>query len=216
VTGPGGFVRAHTRLVAVPFVPEIRLLLADEALALWEQTEAELDRLGMPLPFWAFPWAGGQGLARYVLDHPAMVAGGRVLDLAAGSGLVAIAAALAGAAVVTAAEVDPFAVAAIGLNAAANGVAVEAHLGDLLDDGADGFEVVLAGDVFYEGPMAARMLAYLRAAAAGGALVLVGDPGRTYLPAADLTAVAGYDVPVSRALEGADVRRTTIWRPRPS
>lgn len=208
------FVGAHTRLAAPPFVPEIRLLLAEDAIGLWERTEDEVGRTGRPPPFWAFAWAGGQAVARYVLDHPEVVRGRRVLDLAAGCGVVAIAAAKAGAAVVTATEVDPFAVAAIGLNARANGVAVATVLDDVLDgDGAGaGAEVVLAGDVCYSREMTRRVLAFLDRAGEAGARVLVGDPGRAYLPRTGLRAVATYDVPVPRTLEDADVKPTTVWR----
>src|SRR6202035_4557189 len=164
--------------------------------------------------FWAFPWAGGQALARYLLDHPTCAAGRAVLDLAAGSGLVAIAAAKAGAAAVTASETDPLAFTAIELNCAANGVTLEATVGDVLDGGASGTDLVLAGDAFYERPMAERLLPYLERARASGAVVLVGDPGRAYLPRDRFEAVASYDVPVSRVMEDADVKRTTAWRLR--
>ena len=212
------FVRAHTCLGAPPYVPELRLWLAEDAFTLWEQTERELGRTELPPPFWAFAWAGGQALARHVLDHPHLVAGRRVLDLAAGSGLVAVAAARAGAAAVTAAEVDPLAVAAIGLNARANGVAVTALLADLLADllaeqlPGPGPEVVLAGDVFYERSMAERVLRFLDRARGAGASVLVGDPGRTYLPRDRLRAVATCQVPVPAALEDAEVKQATVWR----
>src|SRR5205823_6157841 len=163
-------------------------------------------------PFWGFPWAGGQALARHVLDHPEVVAGRRVLDLASGSGLVAVAAARSGAARVRANEIDGYALAAITLNAAANGVPVAVHEGDLLDGDADGAEVVLAGDVFYSRDLATRVLAFLDRARAGGAEVLVGDPGRAYLPRHRLAEVAAHEVPVVRALEDADVKRVTVWR----
>jgi predicted nicotinamide N-methyase len=205
----------HTTLVNVPLVPEIELHLADEPIELWEHTER--DRGGeLPPPFWAFAWAGGQAVARYVLDHPDVVRGRRVLDVAAGSGLVAIAAAKAGAAQVHAVEIDALAIAAIELNAAANHVAVTAALEDVLaGDGAPA-EVVFAGDVFYSREMAAHMLGFMHRAAARGAVVLTGDPGRAYLPEDDLDAVARYDVPVTPALENATVKRTTVWRPRVS
>jgi predicted nicotinamide N-methyase len=206
------FVAANTRVAAAPFVPEVRLHLADEPIELWERTERDGDGDQLPPPFWAFAWAGGQAVARHLLDHPALVAGRRVLDVAAGSGLVAVAAMLAGARSVTASEVDPLAVAAIGLNAAVNRVPVTARLGDLLDgDGGDA-EVVTAGDVFYSRDMARRVLAFLERAARRGADVLVGDPGRAYLPGERLVPVAGYDVPVIAALEDAPVKRATVWR----
>lgn len=205
------FIRANTALTAPPHVPEIVLHLADEAHDLWLKTEEELAEIGLPPPFWAFAWAGGQGLARFVLDRPQWVAGKRVLDFAAGSGLVAIAAARAGAAQVTACDIDPFSGAAISLNTAANGVAVGFEPRDLVDTD-DGWDVVLAGDVFYEKPMAERLLPWFSALAARGADVLVGDPGRAYLPKQRLAALAAYEVPVTRALEDAEVKRTTVWK----
>jgi predicted nicotinamide N-methyase len=205
------FVRANTRLAPVPHVPEIRLYCADEAIELWERTESAAGRTGLAPPFWAFAWAGGQALARYVLDHPALVAGRRVLDFAAGSGLVAVAAALAGAASVTAAEIDPLAVAAARLNAEANRVTVTAVLRDLCDDDGAGFDVVLAGDVCYSRPMVDRVLPFLDRARAHGALVLLGDPGRAYLPQRRLRRLHRADVPVIRSLEDADTKLTTVW-----
>ncbi|GAA2384990.1 class I SAM-dependent methyltransferase [Dactylosporangium salmoneum] len=207
------FVLANTRLAPVPLTPEVRLHLADEAIELWERTESANGEQ-MPPPFWAFAWAGGQALARYVLDNPALVHGRDVLDLAAGSGLVAIAAMHAGAARVTAVEIDALAVAAIGINAEANAVAVTPLLGDVLEQEPDA-EVVLAGDVFYSREMTRRMLAYLRRAAGRGARVLVGDPGRAYLPKDHLTLLAEYDVPVPQTLEDAPVKRTTVWAVNP-
>jgi len=211
-TEPAAFVRANTRLVAPPCVPEIRLHLADEAFGLWERTQEELGSKDLPPPFWAFAWAGGQALARHVLDHPRLVRGRTILDLASGSGLVAIAAAMAGAGAVTASDVDRLAVAAIALNAEANGVAVAVRLEDVLDGDGTGAEVVLAGDVFYERPMAERVLAFLARARARGADVLVGDPGRAHLPSPRLEALATYDVPVARPLEDSELKRTTVWR----
>ncbi|MFC4021940.1 class I SAM-dependent methyltransferase [Micromonospora sp. GCM10011542] len=207
------FVRLHARLAPVPFVPEVRLHQADEPIGLWELTEGEFSS-DRPPPFWAFAWAGGQGLARYVTDHPELVAGRRVLDLAAGSGLVAIAAARGGAASVRAVEVDELAVAAVALNAAANEVRVDAELGDILDGDADGAEVVLAGDVFYSQAMANRMLRFLLRAARAGARVLVGDPGRAFLPRERFDELAVYEVPVPEALESVRVKRTTVWQLR--
>jgi predicted nicotinamide N-methyase len=204
-------VRSHTRLAAVPFVPEVRLHQADDAITLWEHTEEETGTRQAP-PFWAFAWAGGQALARYVLDHPGLVAGRTVFDLASGSGLVAIAAVKAGAAAVTANEIDPLAVDAVALNAAANGVTVATTLGDVLAGDAGGADVVLAGDVFYSRPMTERVLPFLERAAARGATVLVGDPGRAYLPRDRFAAVASYEVPVPRALEDAEVKTTAVYR----
>lgn len=206
------FILRETRLQTPPLVPEIRLQLADEAMDLWQATEADLGRVGLPPPFWAFAWAGGQALARYILDHPEIVRGARVLDFAAGSGIVAIAAGLAGAREVVAAEIDSYARAAIVINAGHNGVVVEAPDTDYLDCGAAGFDVVLAGDVFYERPMAVRVEPFLRTAQTAGAAVLFGDPGRAYLPAAGIAPLVSYDVPVPRAIEDRDVRTTRIWR----
>jgi predicted nicotinamide N-methyase len=192
-------------------VPEIALHLADEAHDLWLRTEEELAEIGLPPPFWAFAWAGGQGLARYVLDDPECVRGKRVLDFATGSGLVAIAAAKAGAAHVTAADIDPFCEAAVRLNAAANGVELAFDGRDLIGDALDD-DVLLAGDVFYDSAFAHRLVPWFSALAAHGAVILVGDPGRSYLPRERLTSLAEYQVPVTRALEDAEVKRTTVWR----
>jgi predicted nicotinamide N-methyase len=203
------FVRAHTRVAPVPFVPEIVLHQADDPIALWERTEAGGRQ--QPPPFWAFAWAGGQALARHLLDDPALVAGRATLDVATGSGLVAVAAARAGARPVTANDVDPLALAAAAANAAANAVTVDTVVGDLLDT-EPRYAVVLAGDVCYSRAMAARVLPFLRRAAARGALVLLGDPGRAYAPAAGVVARGAYEVPVPGALEGVAVRHTTVWQ----
>jgi predicted nicotinamide N-methyase len=205
------FIRENTALARPPLVPEVTLHLADEALPLWEKTEEELGAMGLPPPYWAFAWAGGQALARFVLDKPETVAGATVLDVASGSGLVGIAAALAGAASVEAAEIDAVALTAISLNAAANGVAVKARSVDRI--GAEGdWRVVLVGDAFYERPLAERLLPWLKRLAKSGASVLLGDPGRTYLPRSGLTHIAAYDVPVTRALEDSEFKRTSVWR----
>jgi predicted nicotinamide N-methyase len=205
------FIRANTALAAPPHVPEIRLHLADEAHDLWKKTEEELAGIGLPPPFWAFAWAGGQGLARHILDHPALVAGKRILDFASGSGLVAIAARKAGAAAVTAADIDPFARVACALNGAENGVEF-AFTGEDLIGTDDGWDMILAGDVFYDRELAARLVPWFSALRLRGAEVLVGDPGRSYLPKDRLEALALYEVPVSRALEDSEVKRTTVWR----
>jgi len=208
------FIRANTRLRPVPHVPEIVLHVAEESVPIWQKTEAELNALGLPPPYWAFAWAGGQALARYMLDHGAEVAGKRVLDLAAGSGLVAIAAARAGAVPVVAADIDAFTEAAITLNAVANDVYVEVITQDLLDRPAPAaarYDVVLVGDLFYERDTAARALAFLDRHAAVGTRVLIGDPGRTYLPRARLTRLAEYAVPVTRELEDTEIKRTSVW-----
>ncbi|GAA2904126.1 nicotinamide N-methylase [Actinoplanes cyaneus] len=202
------FVRAHTVLAPVAFIPEVKLRQAEEPIALWEATEASGDE--QPPPFWAFAWAGGQALARHILDEPSLVAGRSVLDLATGSGLVAVAAALAGARPVVANDIDPLSLAAAAANAEDNGVAVQTLEGDLLDTD-DKYGVVLAGDVFYSREMAGRVLPYLRRAAGRGSLVLVGDPGRAYLPEG-LVRRATYDVPVTEALESCTQRRTSVWQ----
>jgi predicted nicotinamide N-methyase len=170
-----------------------------------------LQAQGLPPPFWAFAWAGGQALARHLLDHPEQVAGRRVVDLASGSGLVAIAAAKAGAAQVTAVDIDAFAIEAIGLNAALNGVAVEAFSGDLIGGALDA-DVLLVGDLFYERDLAARLFDWLVDLDARGVAVLIGDPGRTYLPTDRLVEVARHAVPVSRALEDAEIKNGRVWR----
>ena len=208
---PDAFIRANTQLLAPPHTPEIRLHLATELVPIWQKTEEELAAIGVPPPFWAFAWAGGQALARYLLDHRDSVRGRLVLDFASGSGLSAIAAAKAGAAHVLATEIDPFAIAAIGLNAAVNGVSVEATLEDMIGRD-EGWDTVLAGDVCYEREMSARVFAWLRGLAGRGALVLMGDPGRNYLPSSNLVEIAVYDVQTTRELEDREVRRTKVWQ----
>jgi len=205
------FIRANTALMAPPHVPEIRLHLADEAHELWEKTEEELAEIGLPPPFWAFAWAGGQGLARFILDNPDAVRGKRVLDFASGSGLVAIAAAMAGACEVVAADIDPFCAAAIALNGEANGVSPLFVGSDIIGTD-DGWEIVLAGDVFYQKDFAERLVEWFSGLRGRGADILVGDPGRSYLPKERLDPLAVYQVPVTRALEDAEVKRTTVWR----
>lgn len=209
------FIRDHTTPADLPFLPEIRLLLAAEAIPLWELMEEASGEKDLPPPFWAFAWAGGQALARYVLDNPHLVAGRTVLDLASGCGLVAVAAARAGAARVVANEIDGYADAAIALNADLNGVTVERLHADLLADGgaaAPEADVVLAGDVFYSREMATAMLGFLRLAYERGALVLVGDPGRAYRPKEGFDQVAAYRVPVNRDLEDADLKQTAVLK----
>ena len=207
------FIRANTRLLSPPLVPEIRLHLAEESLPIWRKTEEELGEMNVAPPYWAFAWAGGQALARYVLDNPALVAGRRVLDLGCGSGLTAIAPLKAGARAVLAADIDVVALVAAHLNAAANGVVIETTATDLLAGRPDrDFGVVLVGDLFYERQLAERVLAYIEAAAAGGALVLVGDPKRNYFPPDRFEAAATYQVPVTRELEDAEIKRTAVWR----
>ncbi|WP_306889190.1 class I SAM-dependent methyltransferase [Ancylobacter amanitiformis] len=210
---PAAFIRAETRLLPVPLVPEIVLHLAAESLPIWQRTEEELGEIGLPPPFWAFAWAGGQALARHVLDHPAIVRGKRVLDFASGSGLVAIAAAKAGAAGVEAADIDGFAQAAIAANARANGADITVIAGDIIGT-AGTWDVVLAGDIAYERDLSARVFGWLESLAAGGADVWIGDPGRSYLPHERLEKQAEYGVPVTRDLEDSEIKRTFVWRPR--
>ena len=207
-------IRPGTGLGCVPLVPEIRLHLASEPIGLWERTELAAGRAGLDPPFWGFAWAGGQALARYVLDHPETVAGHRVIEVASGGGLVAIAAAMAGAAEVTAYDIDPLAAAAVTLNSAANGVTVHAACEDILDQDrfpAAGTGVVLVADAFYQRELAARMIRFAQRSQARGAAVLAGDFGRAYLPRDRLQPLASYDVPGLGELESADVKRTTVW-----
>ena len=209
---PADFVRRNTAVTTPALVPEIHLHLATEITPIWQATEDTLARTGLPPPFWAFAWAGGQALARYLLDHPAEVAGRSVLDFGAGSGLVAIAAAKAGGALVLAAEIDDFAAAAIAANAQLNGAAIDVTTEDLLDTVDPRWEIVTAGDVCYERPMADRVTGWLRKLVARGTLVLLGDPGRAYLPDKGLTERARYLVPTSRELEDRDCRETIVWQ----
>ena len=209
-TEPSQFILANTDLIAPPHVPEITLHLASEVHDLWHKTESELEEIGLPPPFWAFAWAGGQGLARYVLDHPDLVRGRRVVDFASGSGLVAIAAAKAGAAAVLAADIDPWSAPAIRLNAVANGVEV-GITGEVLVGRALEADILRAGDVFYDKGFADRLVPWFSDLVAGGVTVLAGDPGRSYLPRQHLQQLATYEVPVTRVLEDSEVKRTTVW-----
>jgi predicted nicotinamide N-methyase len=206
------FILANTKLLPVPLVPEIKLYLAEESLPIWQKTEEELEARNIPPPYWAFAWAGGMALARYILDHASLVAGRHVLDLGSGSGLAAIAAAKARAAAVQAAEIDAFAITAITLNAEANGVSVMTIERDLLADAQASAEVLLIGDLFYERGLAERTLAYCEQARAHQALVLVGDPQRSYFPRDRFEPLAEYAVPVTRELEDAEIKRTAVWR----
>jgi predicted nicotinamide N-methyase len=191
--------------------PEIGLCLADEAVPLWQKTEEDFGRMGLPPPFWAFAWAGGQALARYLLDHPELVAGQQVLDVASGSGLVAIAAARCGARPVLAVDVDELAVRAISVNAAANGARVRPVQADLLDGDCAGAQVVLCADTFYEADFADRVLRFLHRARAGGARVFVGDPGRAFLRTAGFVPLQTYEIPVTVALEGVTSKQATVY-----
>lgn len=204
-------ITGTTRLVSVPYVPEIRLHQAEDPFTVWEQTESVAGQAGLPPPFWAFAWAGGQALARHLLDHPELVAGQRVLDLASGSGLVAIAAARCGGRPVLAVDVDELAVRAISVNAAANGARVRPVQADLLDGGAEGAGVVLCADAFYEEELAGRILRFLHRARAGGARVFVGDPGRAFLRTAGFVPLETYEIPVTVALEGVSSKQATVY-----
>lgn len=211
IADPAAFIAANTRLQAVPHAPEIQLWLADEITPLWRLTEEELGEMGLPPPFWAFAWAGGQALARWLLDHPEEVAGKRVIDFASGSGLVGIAAMKVGAASVLCADIDPFCGAAAAVNAEANGVLLDFTDRDLLDAPPPVADVICAGDVCYEKPMTDRVLNWLGQAKANGAHVLIGDPGRTYFPKDGLTFLAEYQVPTTRELEDLAIKRSAVW-----
>lgn len=206
------FILANTRLMVPPLVPEIRLHLAEESLPIWQKTEEELGQMSLPPPYWAFAWAGGQALARYLLDNPSVVSGKRVLDLGSGSGLTAIAARLAGAASVLAADIDQVALVAIEINAAANNTVVETTSTDMLEGTKPAFDTILAGDLFYERELADRMLAFLAGGLRLGAEILVGDPQRNYFPKERFTLATEYRVPVTRELEDAEIKRAAAWR----
>lgn len=213
VTDWPSFIRTNTQILNPPLTPEIRLHLAEESLPIWQKTEEELGEINVPPPYWAFAWAGGQALARYVLDNPALVEGRSVLDLGAGSGLQAIAAAMAGARQVLAADIDTLALAACRLNFEVNGVFVATTAEDLLAAPlARGFDVILVGDLFYERELAAKVMALIEIAVAAGALVLIGDPQRNYFPKDRFELLARYEVPVTRELEDAEIKRTAVWR----
>ncbi|WP_438851374.1 class I SAM-dependent methyltransferase [Brevundimonas nasdae] len=211
VADPAAFIRENTRLQPVPHAPEISLWLADEITPIWRLTEEELGEMGVPPPFWAIAWAGGQALSRYVLDHPHEVAGKRVLDFAAGSGLVGVAAMKAGAASVLCADIDPFCQAAVAANAAANAVTLAFTDQNLLDAPPPDVDVICAGDICYEKPMTQAVLAWLAQARAQGVRVLIGDPGRTYFPRTGLDFLAEYRVPTTRELEDQEIKRASVW-----
>jgi predicted nicotinamide N-methyase len=206
------FITAHTVARPVPSVPQIKLYQADDATALWQMTEADLDQHQLPPPFWAFAWSGGQALAKYVLETPDIVAGKTVLDLACGSGMVGIAAAIAGAAQVICNDIDPYCEAAVSLNAGLNQCQIAFLGGNLLTAGLPDVEVILAGDIAYERPMAEAMLTVLRAEVAKGKAVYIGDPHRTYFPKSGLTRCADYEITTSADLEDKPVKPATVWR----
>lgn len=209
--GRRAFILEHTRPQAPPHTPELSLHLADEVTPIWRMTEEALEKIGLPPPFWAFAWAGGQALARYILDHPEIVAGRRVIDFASGSGIVAIAAAKAGAAHVLAADIDPFCRAAIEINTAANGVACDFTEANMLEAPPPPADVFLAGDICYEKPLAEQVMVWLSQARASGAVVLIGDPGRSYFPREGLERLAEYQVQTTRELEDNEVKKTAVW-----
>lgn len=208
--GRAAFIAANTEIQSLDLLPEIQLHLASENMAIWQMSEAERATAGVPLPYWAFAWAGGQALARYLLDHPQLVSGKRLLDVGAGSGLEAIAAAMVGAHVV-AADTDPFAVTATEMNAALNGVALVATMEDPID-GVGDWDVVMVGDLFFEQPLARHLEAWLRGLHRKGVEVLSGDPQRTYLPRVGLEKRASYAVLTTSALEDSDLRNASVWR----
>jgi predicted nicotinamide N-methyase len=211
IPDPAAFIHANTRLQLVPHAPEISLWLADEITPIWRLTEEELGELGLPPPFWAFAWAGGQALSRYLLDHPHEVAGKQVLDFAAGSGLVGVAAMQAGAASVLCADIAPFCQAAVAANAEANGVTLAFTDQNLLDAPPPPVDVICAGDICYEKPMTDAVLAWLARARTAGTRVLIGDPGRTYFPRTGLDFLAEYSVPTTRELEDQEIKCSSVW-----
>ena len=209
---PEAFIRANTQLHEPPLIPEVKLWLASEIVPIWQMTEEELQENGLPPPFWAFAWAGGQALSRYILDHPEVVRGKRVLDFGSGSGLIGIAAMKAGAASVLAADIDPFAAAAIRLNAEVNNVSLLETTDNLVGSDNRGWDVILIGDMCYERPLAESIEIWVRSLVAEGAEAFIGDPGRTYLPKSGLEKVISYAVMTTRELEDTDVRNTSVWK----
>lgn len=212
IRDPKAFIRRETRIKPVPHAPEIRLHVADEAMDLWSRTEEELGELGLDPPFWAFAWAGGQALARYILDHPDLVRAKSIMDLASGSGIVGIAAMMAGATRCQALDIDPFATAAGELNAEANNVAISFETRDVTSEAPLPADVLFCGDVFYDKPMSEHMLAYLDRCMGSGITIYVGDPGRSYLPKERLELLATYEVPVIGALEDAEIKKSSVFR----
>lgn len=212
LSDPVEFIRNNTRIHAAGLVPEIKLHLADEAIELWQLTEKELSETNLPPPFWAFAWAGGQALSRYILDNPEIVRGKMVLDFASGSGISAIAVKLSGATRVLAADIDKFSEQACLINAALNEIEIEATSNDLIGNMDTEWDVIITGDICYEQPLAGQVIDWLEAHAKRGAVVLIGDPGRTYLPKERLEKLVSYAVKTTRELEDTDVRNTTVWR----
>jgi len=205
---PQDFITTNAALISPPLVPELKLYLATEVVPLWHATEEELAKHGVPPPFWAFAWAGGQALARYVLDNPDTVRGKRILDIGSGSGMGGVAAARCGAAHVLAADIDAFSCAAIGLNAIANAVDIAVTQDDVI--GTQGnWDLILVGDLFYERPLAERLLAWLKELQTDA---LLGDPGRSYFPPSGVEKLATYNVQVTRDLEDREIRETSVYR----
>jgi predicted nicotinamide N-methyase len=211
VTDPREFILANTTLIAPPLVPEIKLHLASEVVPLWRKTEEELEAQGVPPPYWAFAWAGGQALSRYVLDNPETVAGKSVLDFGSGSGLVGIAAAKAGASSILSADIDRFSCAAIEANCRANNVKLDIVARDIIGQAGD-WQTILVGDMCYERPLAERLLSWLQQSAGNGTLVLLGDPGRSYFPKSGVEKLATYNVQTTRDLEDREIRETSVYR----
>lgn len=209
--GRRAFILENTRSQPPPHTPELNLHLADEVTPIWRLTEEALAEIGLPPPFWAFAWAGGQALARYVLDHPDEVAGKRVVDFASGSGIVGIAAMRAGAGHVLATDIDPFCGAALAVNGELNGVRIDFTDQNLLDAPPPDVDVILAGDICYEKPLATQVMDWLAAAHVRGTRVLIGDPGRSYFPRVGLEKLAEYEVPTTRELEDREVKKTAVW-----
>ena len=209
--GRRAFILENTRIQPPPHTPELSLHRADEVTPIWRLTEEALAEIGLPPPFWAFAWAGGQALARYVLDHPDEVAGKRVVDFSSGSGIVGIAAMRAGAGHVLATDIDPFCGAALAVNGELNGVRIDFTDQNLLDAPPPDVDVILAGDICYEKPLATQVMDWLAAAHVRGTRVLIGDPGRSYFPRVGLEKLAEYEVPTTRELEDREVKKTAVW-----
>ena len=206
------FIRANTKKLAPPLVPEIKLYLAEESLPIWQKTEEQLQQQNIPPPFWAFAWAGGQALARYLLDHPDVVTGKRVLDIGTGSGITAIAAKQAGARDVLAADIDPLSLVATQLNAELNDVEVAVTGENVLTSPPSEHDVYIIADLFYERALADQAISFAKAAKARHATVFVGDPKRSYFPVQEFTQCETYKVEVTRELEDALIKKTSVWR----